>query len=262
MDDLESKIVEILKRGTPLRAVGIANMLGVERREVNHYLYSSLKNLVVQDSDYRWSLKTNQIGKAQRPSTQSPTSQTQSSQYVRQNNLYSFTKQEIKQDSPLQPPTSQTSSSQPAKHENLHKFYEKHFQQNAQPQKPPMPHTQASQPVRQTNPYEVIKKELAQASPEEKVKIIDNAFRQEQFRELKDEDINALQSILEQAKREVNIANTAYTKGKLSIRTTYPIVIAALSVALTLATLFFISKFIPKSTDQPTQTIPQNQLMQ
>ncbi|WP_292827909.1 hypothetical protein [Nostoc sp. JL33] len=51
MDSLESKIVEILKRGTPLRAVKIADMLGVEKREVNHYLYSSLKNMVVQDSE-------------------------------------------------------------------------------------------------------------------------------------------------------------------------------------------------------------------
>ncbi len=55
MDELESKIVEILKRGTPVRAVKIADMLGVERREVNHYLYSSLKHLLVQDSNYRWS---------------------------------------------------------------------------------------------------------------------------------------------------------------------------------------------------------------
>lgn len=44
MDSLESKIVEILKRGTPIRAVKIAEILGVERREVNHYLYSSMKN--------------------------------------------------------------------------------------------------------------------------------------------------------------------------------------------------------------------------
>ncbi|BAZ22313.1 hypothetical protein NIES4073_31950 [Kalymmatonema gypsitolerans NIES-4073] len=262
MDDLESKIIEILKRGTPLRAIHIANMLKVERREVNHYLYSSLKHMVVQDSDYKWSLKTNQISNTQRPSTQSPTSHTKSSQPVRQNNLYSFTKQEIKQDSPLQPLTSQTSSSQPAKHENLQKFYEKHFQQNAQPQKPPTPHTQPSQSVSQTNPYEVIKRELAQVSPEEKVKIIENSFRQEQFRELDDKEINALQSILEQTKREVDIANTAYTQGKLSIWKTNPIVIAALSIAFTLGTLFFISQFIPKSTDQPTQTIPQNRSMQ
>lgn len=48
MDSLESKIVEILKRGTPIRAVKIPEMLGVERREVNHYLYSSLKNMVSQ----------------------------------------------------------------------------------------------------------------------------------------------------------------------------------------------------------------------
>lgn len=37
MDKLDSKILEILKQGTPLRAIKIAQMLGVERREVNHY---------------------------------------------------------------------------------------------------------------------------------------------------------------------------------------------------------------------------------
>ena len=240
MNDLESKIIEILKRGTPLRAIQIANMLKVERREVNHYLYSSLKHMVVQDSDNKWSLKTNQISNTQRPSSQAPSSHTKSSEPVRQNNLYSFTKQDIKQDSPLRPQTSQTQPSQPVKSTSQ---------------------TQPSQPVKQTNPYEVIKRELAQASPEEKVKIIDNAFRQEQFIKLEDDDINALQSILEQAKREVNIANTAYTQGKLSIWKTNPIVIAALSIALTLGTLFFISQFLPKSTDQPTRTIPQNQSM-
>nr|MBW4450945.1 hypothetical protein [Spirirestis rafaelensis WJT71-NPBG6] len=90
MDELESKIVEILKRGTPLRAVKIADMLGVERREVNHYLYSSLKHLVVQDSDYRWSFKTNQRSNIENLPTQPRTPKTQSSQPARQENLYSF----------------------------------------------------------------------------------------------------------------------------------------------------------------------------
>ncbi|NMG09045.1 hypothetical protein [Brasilonema sp. UFV-L1] len=260
MDSLESKIIDILKHGTPLRAIHIANKLGVERREINHYLYSSLKHLVVQDSDYRWLLKTNhQINNTQRPATQAPSSDTKSSQPARQNNLYSFTKQEIKQDSPIQPPTSQTPSSQPVKHENLQRFHEKSFQQNGHPQQSPTPQTQSSQPVRKTNPYELINKELAQASPEKKVKILENAFRQEQFRELEDEEINALQSILEQSKREIDIAKTAYTQGKLSTQKNNPIVIAALSVALTLATLFLISQFIPKSTNQPTPTFPQSQ---
>ncbi|NMG18057.1 hypothetical protein [Brasilonema bromeliae] len=274
MDNLESKIVEILKRGTPLRAVHIADMLGVERREINHYLYSSLKHMVVQDSDYRWSLKTNQISKTQRPSTQAPTSHTKSSQPVRQNNLYSFTKEEIKQDSPLRStpqtkssqhakPTSQTPSSQPSKHENLQKFSEKSFQQNGQPQQASTAQTPPlSQPVKQNNPYKVIKTELGQASPEEKVKIIENAFRQEQFRELEDEEINALQSILEQSRREIDIANTAYTQGKLSTRKNNPIMIAILSVALTLSTLFLISQFIPNLTNQPSPTIPQTKSMQ
>jgi hypothetical protein len=62
--------------------------------------------------------------------------------------------------------------------------------------------TQPSQPIKQNNPYEVIKTELAQATSEEKVKILENAFRQHQFTELQDEEINALQSILEQSKHE------------------------------------------------------------
>ncbi|MBP5975465.1 hypothetical protein HW132_22710 [Brasilonema sp. CT11] len=259
MDNLESKIIEILKRGTPLRAIQIANKLGVERREINHYLYSSLKHLVDQDSDYRWLLKTNQVSNIQRPSTQSPTSDTKSSQPARQNNLYSFTKQEIKQDSPIQSPTSQTPSSQPVKHENLQRFHEKYFKQNSQRQQSSMPQTASSQPVRKTNPYDILKRELAQASPEEKVKILENVFRQEQFRELEDEDINALQSILEQSRREIDIAKTAYTQGKLSTRRNNPIVIAALSIALTLATLFLISQFMPKLTNQPAPTFPQSQ---
>jgi hypothetical protein len=61
MDRLESKIIELLRRGSPLKAKEIAVILGVERGEVNHYLYSSLKDLVILDKDFRWSLKTNQI---------------------------------------------------------------------------------------------------------------------------------------------------------------------------------------------------------
>ncbi|MBW4597053.1 MAG: hypothetical protein KME46_30180 [Brasilonema angustatum HA4187-MV1] len=259
MDNLESKIIDVLKHGTPLRAIQIANKLGVERREINHYLYSSLKHLVVQDSDYRWLLKTNQISNTQRPPTQASTSHTKSSQPARQNNLYSFTKQEIKQDSPIQPPTSKTSSSQPIKHENLQKFHEKYFKQNSKLQQSSTPQSPSSEPVRKTNPSEFIKKELAQASPEEKVKILENVFRQEQFRELEDEEINALQSILEQSRREIDIANTAYTQGKLSTRKNNPIVIAALSIALTLATLFLISQFLPKLTNQTVPTLPQSQ---
>ncbi|GAX43644.1 hypothetical protein NIES4075_46590 [Tolypothrix sp. NIES-4075] len=225
MDELESKIVEILKRGTPLRAAKIADMLGVERREVNHYLYSSLKHLVVQDSDYRWSFKTNQRSNTQNLPTQPQTPKIQSSQPARQENLYSFTKKEIQQDRQSQPQT---------------------------------PKIQPSQPIRQNNPYEVIKRELAQATSEEKVKILENAFRQDQFTELKDEEINALQSILEQSKREVSIANTAYTQGKLSSRKTNPLAIAFVSIALTLATLFVISQLKSNSTYQHTPSIPQS----
>jgi hypothetical protein len=226
MDELESKIIEILKHGTPLRAVKIAAMLGVERREVNHYLFSSLKHLVVQDSDYRWSLKTNQIGNTQHSPTQPRTPQTQSSKPVRRDNLYNFTKKEIQQDVQLQPQT---------------------------------PQTRSSRPVRQSDPYEVVKRELAQASSEEKVKILENAFRQEQFTKLEDEQINALQSILEQAKREVNIANTAYKQGKLSSWRNKPLVITAVvSISLALGTLVVMTQLKSNQIYQPTQTIPKS----
>ncbi|MEH2350436.1 MAG: hypothetical protein V7K55_21030 [Nostoc sp.] len=225
MDSLESKIVEILKRGTPIRAVKIAEMLGVERREVNHYLYSSLKNIVVQDSDYKWSLKTNEVGNNQRIPTQPRIPQNQASKPVTQNNVYSFTKKEIQQDTTI---------------------------------KPPILPNQFSQPVKQTNPYEVVRRELAQVSSEEKVEILENAFRQDRYAELEDEQINALQSILEEARREVNIANRAYTQGKLSFWKTNSLAIAVVSIALTLGTFFMISQLRSNSTYQPTPTIPQN----
>ncbi|TVP56097.1 MAG: hypothetical protein EA343_24510 [Nodularia sp. (in: Bacteria)] len=241
MDKLESKILEILNRGTPIRAVKIAEMLGVERREVNHYLYSSLKHLVVQDSDFKWSLKTNQIRNPQPPvptqprtpqtqasqpvSTPSQKSQTPASQPVTQNNSYSFTKKNIQQDPPIRP------SSIP---------------------------TPTSQPVKQSNPYEVVKRELNQVSSEEKIKIIENAFRQDRFAELEDEQINALQSILEQSKHEVRIANTAYTQGKLSFWQNNRLAIAVISLALSVGTMLIISQLISSRTYQPIPSIPQS----
>ncbi|MBH8555590.1 hypothetical protein I8751_25250 [Nostocaceae cyanobacterium CENA357] len=243
MDNLESKIIEILNRGTPLRAVKIAEMLGIERREVNHYLYSSLKNRVVQDSEYKWSLKTHEIGSNQRIPTQPQKPQNQPSRPTQRDTSYRFTKKDIQQDVP-------TPSSQPIKSENLENFYQKHFQQNS-----PIP---PSQPVKQNNPYEIVRTELAQVSSEEKIKIIENAFRQDKFVQLEDEQINALQSILEEARREVNITNTAYTQGKLSFWKNNTVAIAFVSIALALGTFFVINQLRFNSTYQPTPNIPQN----
>ncbi|WP_017655115.1 hypothetical protein [Fortiea contorta] len=225
MDKLESKILEILKRGTPLRAAKIADMLGVERREVNHYLYSSLKQQVVQDTDYKWSLKSNQIGNNQRIPTQPAKPQTQSQTPTRQNTSYSFTKKEIQQDNPV---------------------------------KPPIIPTPSPQPVKQSNPYEIVKRELTQVSSEEKVKILENAFRQDKFSQLEDEQINALQSILEEARREVNITNTAYKQGKLSFWQNKSVAIALVTAALTLGTITVIGQLRSHSVYQPTPTLPQS----
>lgn len=58
MNKVESGIIKVLKQGVPLRAKKIASALGVSRREVNHYLYTSLQALVIQDQQYRWMLKS------------------------------------------------------------------------------------------------------------------------------------------------------------------------------------------------------------
>ncbi|MBW4692628.1 MAG: hypothetical protein KME27_12770 [Lyngbya sp. HA4199-MV5] len=58
MNKVESRIINVLRQGVPLRSRAIANVLGISRREVNHYLYSSLQPLVTQDPQYRWMLKS------------------------------------------------------------------------------------------------------------------------------------------------------------------------------------------------------------
>lgn len=58
MNKVESGIINVLRQGVPLRARAIPSILGVSRREVNHYLYTSLQALVIQDQQYRWILKS------------------------------------------------------------------------------------------------------------------------------------------------------------------------------------------------------------
>jgi hypothetical protein len=58
MNQTESGIINVLKQGALLRAGDIAKALSISRREVNHYLYTSLNRLVIQDSQYRWTLKS------------------------------------------------------------------------------------------------------------------------------------------------------------------------------------------------------------
>lgn len=225
MDKLESKILEILKRGTPLRAVKIAEMLGVERREVNHYLYSSLKDLVSQDSDYKWSLKANQrIGNHKPIRTQPVNTPQNSSVPIQRDTSYRFVRNEIKQDTPVPPSIT-----------------------------PITP----SQPIKQSNPYEIVRKELAQVSPQEKIKIIETAFKQDKFSKLDDEQINALQSILEQARHEVSIANTAYKQGKLSFWKNNYVAIALITTTLAVGTIFVVIQVQSPSNYQPIPSLPQ-----
>ncbi|MBD2450275.1 hypothetical protein H6G76_24560 [Nostoc sp. FACHB-152] len=102
-----------------------------------------------------------------------------------------------------------------------------------------------------------MRQELAQVSPQEKIKIIEAAFNQDKFSKLDDEQINALQSILEQARHEVNITNTAYQQGKLSVwKKNY--VAIALSISLALSVGFIITQLYLNTHRQITPTLPQN----
>ena len=58
MNTIESKVIGLLNQGIPLRARDIGKVLSVPRQEVNHYLYTSLNELVMQDSQYRWILRS------------------------------------------------------------------------------------------------------------------------------------------------------------------------------------------------------------
>lgn len=170
-------------------------------------------------------MKTNQTGSSQTIPTQPAKPQTQSSAPASQNTSYSFTKKDIQQDKPIQPPIIPTSS---------------------------------PQPVRQSNPYEVVRRELTKVSAEEKIKIIENAFRQDKFSQLEDEQIHALQSILEEAKREVNIADTAYQQGKLSFWKTNRLAIAIISIALAIGTIMVVTQLRPNTVYQPSPTLPES----
>ncbi len=56
MDYLVEQIIEILKRENNLKARVIAKELGVERKVVNHYLYSNIGKKFVRNANYEWSL--------------------------------------------------------------------------------------------------------------------------------------------------------------------------------------------------------------
>jgi len=58
MNKIESAIINMLKQGVPLRSRDIARALNVTRKEVNYYLYTSLRTSVIQDQQYRWTIKS------------------------------------------------------------------------------------------------------------------------------------------------------------------------------------------------------------
>ena len=56
MDKRAKEILSILEQNRNLKARDIAKMLGMERKDVNHYLYSELRGLCQQNEAYEWNI--------------------------------------------------------------------------------------------------------------------------------------------------------------------------------------------------------------
>ena len=54
MNELEQKIINIIKNEPGQKAKDIAKQLGIERKLINSVLYNRLKGKIKQDKDYRW----------------------------------------------------------------------------------------------------------------------------------------------------------------------------------------------------------------
>ena len=58
MENLESKIIAIIQNQPGVKARLIASKLGVDKTQVNSLLYGKLRNKVIQNKKYGWSLKS------------------------------------------------------------------------------------------------------------------------------------------------------------------------------------------------------------
>lgn len=63
MDSTAKRILEVIRREQPIKARRIATVLGLERKVVNHYLYSDLRKLCVQNDAYEWSVISETVEK-------------------------------------------------------------------------------------------------------------------------------------------------------------------------------------------------------
>ena len=68
-----NQITELLKKQPALRASQIAELLKADRTLVNSILYAELRNIVIQDSQYKWYLKDTANPKEQKNKTRSNT---------------------------------------------------------------------------------------------------------------------------------------------------------------------------------------------
>lgn len=56
LDSIAKSILEIIEREGPIKAKRIASVLKLDKKAINHYLYSDLRNICVQNDSYEWSV--------------------------------------------------------------------------------------------------------------------------------------------------------------------------------------------------------------
>lgn len=60
-NEIEHKIISYLAANSGKKAREIAKALGLDKADINHYLYSSLKTILIQDNNYCWYLKNDSL---------------------------------------------------------------------------------------------------------------------------------------------------------------------------------------------------------
>lgn len=255
VQNLKSKIFETVQQSTyPIRAREVGEQLGVPRNIVNHYLFTTLRTQVQQDDQWRWIVIAQNASNASavrssaqpEPRASPPTTTRQPSVY---SHVYSTSKRSSR------PAAASTHPTPPKPAASTPPEPRKEKPPIVTP--PPKPAVAKAQVEgRKEDPYGTILRQLENCSPEEKVAIIEQAFAQDRFLELNNEEMGALASVLETAKVLVE-ASKAQQKKQLSYQRQRIITGVAVAIAFIMGALLLFTQF---SKYEPGTTSPNPEL--
>lgn len=242
IQNLENRILETVEQSShPLKAREIGAKLGVPRKVINHYLYSSLRCKVRKNSFFEWTLvqSRTQTRYASQVTTPKVASSSTGCGSTRDPFLYSHAYEAGERRETLKL-SEQHKSSQ-----------EKVLSQHSSPAAPSSSSRKSS-----GDPYRLIVQQLENRTPEEKVEILEKAFRQDRFLELSNDEMGALASILDSAKALVEAAKQ---KDKGLERHQRQRFITAVSLAFAAAMgVLLVLTFVTQPTTNTTWPTPES----